>query len=897
MENNCDIDGTELFDELKFVSTLLPKDTLGRPLNVLNYIKSSESQIVVLNIWILLRMSVKLITIAIKKLPQEVLNTLAHELPNDWKKLARRLDIGDKKIDCVLSEFNTAFEQTYQILNSWIRKYPNKVWKDIKNGLVYCERNDVIDKCERKLSLNSMFRVQPSMENFHPRKKELDEIHRCLVEKQDKKKPLVLCGMSGVGKTQIARKYCEEYRKFYENIIWIDAAFGKLSTSVEALYQKLDFVVEDSKKFTKNNSFDIIAAIEKIHNYFKNENTLYIFDNIDNESVRNFKIYISTKPKSFTLITTLWRTWSNNVNLMSLDVFSPEDALVYMKNNIKTNSDEKLRELIKELGFHPFAITQAIKYINAHSIAIEKYLYRYRLHPVQILDDDKFPNEEESMSAVRTINLVLMKLENDESISLKLLNCLSHCDGQNISKHFIVQISKYIGIKDEYLVDDAIRLLVSYSLLDYLDDEKYSMHDLTQLSCKYFQSKNSSTKTFHSLMENYFRFELKDIDNHVDYGKDFVFHFLKMFRKNKKSMTESFHRLSRIINKFLTCKGLFQEVIEILKAVQSFNAETYGENNELTLETNHNIAICLSKMGKCNEALEIYYSVDKIQTETLGNNHPSTIGTKNNIATCLSKMGKYNEALEIYYSVDKIQTETLGINHPSTMSTKNNIATCLSDMGKYNEALEIYYSVDKIQTETLGNNHPSTIGTKNNIATCLSKMGKYNEALEIYYSVDKIQTETLGNNHPSTIGTKNNIATCLSDMGKYNEALEIYYSVDKIQTETLGNNHPSTIGTKNNIATCLSKMGKYNEALEILYSVDKITTETLGINHPLTMLTKNNIANCLRDMGKYIEALEIYYSVDKIQTETLDINHPSIFMTKLNIALCLISRKEDGSCF
>ncbi|XP_047131958.1 uncharacterized protein LOC124811004 isoform X2 [Hydra vulgaris] len=85
----------------------------------------------------------------VKKLPQEVLNTLAHEIPNDWKKLARRLDISDEKIDCVLSEFNTAFEQTYQILNSWIRTYPNKVWIDIKNGLVYCKRNDVIDKCER----------------------------------------------------------------------------------------------------------------------------------------------------------------------------------------------------------------------------------------------------------------------------------------------------------------------------------------------------------------------------------------------------------------------------------------------------------------------------------------------------------------------------------------------------------------------------------------------------------------------------------------------------------------------------------------------------------------------------------------------------------------------------
>ncbi|XP_065676606.1 uncharacterized protein LOC124810870 isoform X3 [Hydra vulgaris] len=693
--------------------------------------------------------------------------------------------------------------------------------------------------------------------------------------------------MSGVGKTQVARKYCQEYNKFYENIIWINAAFGKLSTSVEALYQKLGFIVKDSEKFTKNNSFDINEAIEKIHNYFKNKNTLYIFDNIDNESIRNFKMYISTKPKSFTLITTQWRTWSNNVNLMSVDVFSSEEAFVYIKNNISTNSDEKLKELIKELGFHPFAITQAIKYINAHSVTIETYLNRYGLHPVQILDDDKFPTEEESMSAVQTINLVLSKLENDEGVSLKLLNCLSHCDGQNISKHFIVQISKYIAIKDEYLIDDAIRLLVSYSLLDYFGDKKYSMHDLTQLSCKYFQNKNSSTKTFCSLIENYFIFKLNDISYHADYGKDFVFHFLHMFRKNRKSMTETFHRSSSVVYDFLSCKGLFQELIEILKAVQSFNEKTYGEKNELTLDTNYNIANCLSKMGKYNEALEIYYSVDKIKTEILGINHPSTMNTKHNIANCLSDMGKYNEALEIYYSVDKMQTEILGINHPSTIGTKNNVANCLIEIGKYNKALEIYYAVNKIQTEILGIDHPSTLGTKHNTANCLSKMGKYNEALETYYSVEEIKTEILGIDHPSTLSTKHNIANCLSRMGKYNEALEVYYSVDKIKTEILGINHPSTIGTKNNVANCLSEIGKYNEALEIYYSVNKIQAEILGINHPSTISTKNNVANCLSKMGKYNEALEIYYSVDKIQTEILGINHPSTVTTKHNIANCL----------
>ncbi|XP_065645128.1 uncharacterized protein LOC136075561 isoform X6 [Hydra vulgaris] len=729
---------------------------------------------------------------------------------------------------------------------------------------------------------SSVIGIQSFSENLYSRDKLLREIQHYFIQDPNKS-TLVLYGMSGVGKTHIARKYCEISYNNYKNIVWIDAAFGMLQTSMRNQCQILGFEVHDSK----GEYFNIKVIVEKIHNYYKNEKTLYIFDNVDDESVKNLSMYISKKPNSFTLITTQWRTWSNNVNKMLVDVFSSKEAFDYVKSIVKENTDENISNLIKELEYHPFAITQAIKYTNMHKISIEKYIDRYRSKPSEILDNNDFPSEEESKSTIKAINLVLIKLEKTQPFLFKLLNCLSHCDGQNISQQLIFQISNHLDVNDEFLIDKTIGLLMNYSLLNCFEDKKYSIHELTQLTCKCFQKRNSTTNTYFELIENYFKVELNEVKDQVDYGNHFVFHFIYMFRNNGKKVSETFYHMTTSIKKLLVCKGLFKEAIEILKVIQNYNTEAYGEDNEFTLETKHNIAICLNEMGKYNEALGIYYSVDKIETEILGINHPDTMSTKNNIALCLSDMGKYNEALEIYYSVDKIKTEIVGINHPDTMSAKHNIASCLSEMGKYTEALEINYSVDKMQTEILGINHPSTISTKHNIASCLSDMGIYNKALEIYYSVDKIQTEILGINHPSTILTKHNIASCLSDMGKYNEALEIYYSVDKIQTEILGINHPDTMSAKHNIASCLSEMGKYTEALEINYSVDKMQTEILGINHPSTISTKHNIASCLSDMGIYNKALEIYYSVDKIQTEILGINHPSTILTKHNIASCL----------
>nr|XP_047139979.1 uncharacterized protein LOC124815365 [Hydra vulgaris] len=463
------------------------------------------------------------------------------------------------------------------------------------------------EDCHKTSSFKGM---QHFSENLFSRKELLREIQHFLNDVN--KSPLVLYGMSGVGKTQIARNYCKTYYSLYKNIVWIDAAFGKLQTSMRNQCQIIGFEVHDSK----GDYLNIEVIVEKLHNHYKNEKTLYIFDNVDDESIKNLTMYISRKPDSFTLITSQWRTWSNNVNKLLVDVFTSEEAFAYVKNNIKKNADENIRNLIKELGYHPFAITQAIKYINIQRISIEKYVERYRSKPSEIIDNN-FQTEEEPKSAIKVINLVLMKLEISKPFPFKLLNCLSHCDGQNISKQFIIQISKQMEINEEYVIDEAVGLLMSYSLLNCFDDEKYSMHELTQLTCRCFQNRNSTTNTYHSLIKNYFKFELNEVNDHMDYGNHFVFHFIYMFRINGIKFSKNFHNMTTSIKKLLVCKGLFEEAIEVLKRIQSFNTETYGENNKFTLDTKHNIAICLYDMGKYNEALEIYYSVDKIRTEIL----------------------------------------------------------------------------------------------------------------------------------------------------------------------------------------------------------------------------------------------------------------------------------------
>ena len=190
------------------------------------------------------------------------------------------------------------------------------------------------------MSRNSVFGVLLPTKAFFSRDDELYQIHKYVYEKIDTGKSItVLIGMSGVGKTQLARKYAVHYSKCFERVVWLDASLDKIQTSMINLCHLLGLSVKDSHV----GAFNIEVVSVKIHNYFESEITLYIFDNVDHESVMNFEKYVSIKPNAFTLVTSLSKKWSANAYQIQINPFSPQDALLLMKTNIKTTMTKRKR--------------------------------------------------------------------------------------------------------------------------------------------------------------------------------------------------------------------------------------------------------------------------------------------------------------------------------------------------------------------------------------------------------------------------------------------------------------------------------------------------------------------------------------------------------------------------
>ena len=538
---------------------------------------------------------------------------------------------------------------------------------------------------------------------------------------------LVLYGMSGVGKTELARKYAEQYHNSYESFVWLDAAFGNINTSMINLCHKLGIRIKDDKSVYFENE----VIVEKIHNYYKNEKTLFIFDNVDELTIKNFESYVSNKQNSFTLVTSQLKCWTINVFQIKVNTFSAQEALSFMKNNIKANDDETLIQIAEEVGYHPLSLNHTILYISNNNVSLKKYLELLKSQPDEILNELVLTEKEEK-SAIASINLVLNKIETNNELSLEMLHYLSYCDGQNVTNAFLHKICNYQNIKDDLIINRAIRLLVSYSLIDPFDQDsdKFTMHDITQFACIAFQKRKQ--KVCIDSVINLLKLELLNSGEHIEKINDWYDHLLFMFRKNKLHMAKAFSDLDFEVNQLFSTKGRIQDALNVLTEIENYHIVTYGEKDLLTLATKNNKACCIMTMGKYQEAFEIFSQIDKIHADMLAINHQLRLNTSINLADCMLEMGKYEEAFEIYCEVDKILSSMYGINHTSIMTVVDK-----------HEIFETSSQFDII--------YPLCFRIKNNKANYMLKIEKYQEAFEIYSELDKIQTEVLGINHPITL--------------------------------------------------------------------------------------------------------------------------------------------------
>lgn len=778
--------------------------------------------------------------------------------------------------------------------------------------------------------------IVPSQRNeyFTNREQQLQEIHQSFTGSHNQTgiRKVALCGMGGIGKTQIAIEYSYRYRYDYSSIYWLQADDRYLF--LLSIIELAEILIPDECEHEEQE-----AIVNALKNYFEQQSGwLLIVDNADEPSI--LRDYLPASGNGCILLTTRSSEVDPSIQQIEVPPFSEEASLRFLlRRGMKLLPHLKLeqlepsllqvsKELVKELGSLPLLLDQAGTYIKSNFISKTKsnlegfksYLTHYRQAGEQLrqIRGELSGNHN---SVTTTYSLALEQVANKDSAAADLIRACSYLSPEVIPKRIFTENPDIWGhpladrLKKSSGFDEVIKSATRYSLLQWeADNEILKIHPVVQqvirdgLDAK--EDKQWIEKTVAAVNSIF----PKDMD--IRFGSRELWRTCERFLPQAMKAIEWIERsalekpevgvLMNKVGTYLFLRSYYNEAEKIYEKALNLREELRNK-----LESQENVRQYILDVAESkNNLAELYFNQARYpQVEALLNQalkieqDPSPLDYLfiariiNNIARLYTKKGQYQNSKEEYLEAEKQYQESLQINSKEEnfainrltrlYQAKNyhDLANLYFLQGKYTEAEDKYHQALKINTEILGEEHRYVANNLNNLGDVYQAQASYDKAKATYEQALNLRINYLGENHLSVADSYARLARLYQGLEDYEKAKSFHQQALQLRESVLKRNHPDIASSYNDLGLFYQARGDYNQAELHYQKALEMYKDTLGEKHP-------QVADCLNNLALLYIEKEMYYFAREQLIKALQIYKKSFGRKHPKMAECFNSLAE-----
>ncbi|KAL2801754.1 TPR-like protein [Aspergillus granulosus] len=708
---------------------------------------------------------------------------------------------------------------------------------------------------------------------------------------------IAICGLGGVGKTQIALELAYRIRERDSrcSIFWIPCTSY---ASVEQAYMSIAQLVgmQDLKPG---------EATDRVKAYLSQDSAgkwLLIFDNADDidmwaggsSATTGVTKFVPQGEQGCILFTTCNRKVA--VKLASpfvIDISEPDAETgmeilekAVIRKDLLANRDATIT-LLQQLMFLPLAITQAAAYINTNDLKVTDYIALLQEQEPDVLEllSEDFGDDgqyQEIQNPVATTWLIsFQQIQQLNPLAADYLSFMACVNPREIPQSLLPPANS----KKKRL--EAIGLLKGFAFVsEQIKDHALSLHRLVHLSARNWLRQHRQFN--HQIIKTADQLDQIFPDNDHSNQKvwrDYLPHALSLVHEREfEEVLGNYIKLVRNIGRCLRTDGRYKEAAAIFEKLLS--AQSLGRNDPdiSALISLGDLALTYSNQGRWKEAEELEVQVLEIRKRVLGPEHPDTLTSMSNLACTYSDQGRWKVAEELKVQVLEIRKRVLGPKHLDTLTSMSNLACTYSNQGRWKEAEELEVQVLEIRKRVLGPEHPETLLSMSNLASAYLNQGQWKEAEVLKVQVLEIRKRVLGPKHLDTLISMSNLAFAYLNQGRLKEAEELEVQVLETRNQVLGPKHPDTLACIANLARLFADQGLWKEAEELGVQVLEIRKQVLGPEHPDTLTSMGNLARSFADQGQWKVAEELKVQVLETRKRVQGPEHPDTLLSMSNLA-------------
>ena len=728
---------------------------------------------------------------------------------------------------------------------------------------------------------------------FIGRDQVLDGLHEQLLDNgRATARPVVLHGLGGVGKTQLAVEYSHRYMADYDVVWWVPAEQRDLiNPALAKLAGHLGLRIGDSITDTAQ------AVREALRRGSPYPRWLLIFDSADDPD--ELAQFFPTGP-GHVLITSGHPVWSRTAEPMEIDVFARAESLEYLQRRVASLSSRDAGMIAEKLGDLPLAIEHASAWLAETTMSAAGYVARLE-DQLSVAESHSEPLGYPPSVAV-TWRLSFDRLRERSPAAARLLELCAYFAPDPISLSLLnsdEMVSALLPfdprLSERTILGQLIRDIARYSLAkEDRGSNSIQVHRLIQAAIRaQMESRQYREEVMHEVHRILVgaRPRQGDVDDPENYARyDLIWPHLGPSDAYRCDSTDTRELLIERV-RYLWKRGEFKAALDVGERLEQQWTKTVGTRDRQTLYLRFHVANALRSQGRFQDAYAMDTEVLRTQTEVLGSDHPNTLQTAGSLGGDLRALGRFRDALDLDERTYSRLREMLGADHPRALSSANNLAIDLRLVGDCIRARDLDLDTLSQRERVLGPDHPNTLHSASMLARDLREAGDYAWSIELLRETHRRYRTVLGEDFVDTLRTAKNLAVSLRKMGRYDEAYDLTKDASDRFGRNHGVNHPEALACRLNLACDLSARGDKATAYALARKVLMAYQDAMGARHPFTLAAANNIATYLRGRGSVQDALALADRTLSALSGALGNDHPFVLACAVNKASCL---HDDG---
>ncbi|MGW2960516.1 FxSxx-COOH system tetratricopeptide repeat protein [Streptomyces sp. NPDC001220] len=662
--------------------------------------------------------------------------------------------------------------------------------------------------------------------------------------------PQVLCGLTGMGKRQIALEYAHRFASQYDLVWRIPAATAE---SIQDSFAKLAQAV-NARSDGRRTGEDRQALLEDLREGRSPElrRWLIVFEGAANQQA--VEQYIPTGGTGHVLITSNNMEWPSGYTKYAVDAFTDDESVALLSQRLPGVADEELRLLAERVGHLPIAEEAAAAVLQACPQDIVPY--------IELLDSGQPAPQEAVLPAYRAFTQVCRLAYDDlrekSPAAARLLDLCSFLSPDGVGMN-VVQSDRMVELLKPFDSELGNSVFTLYRHLNLLGDQALAVQDFP-----------SQTLRVHRVVQDLVRGWMSE-EERVATRAEVLGVLAAMVPNDLERHLPKHHDTFVELDRHVIVSG----------AVDSTDPEVHAW---LVSQVYHRWM-----SNDWNGARELGERVLECWRQTLGQEHLMVLRMESQLGAACRLLGDYRTALVLTTHA----TTTLrrdGHSQADILLARRGYAADLRAAGKFSEAFDEDRGTFSGLQEAIGENANGTLAASSNLA--LSKF--YVESVPAAILQEQHAHERRGQSasgkdaDPKRWVSYAHLGTYHRELGDL-AASERYLTEARNQLNKLpdsGSHH--VLGAVASLSMTMVRQGDGQHGLPLLKDAFVAYRDQWGEKHPRTMSCRLSLAIGLHAQGRTADAAGYARDVLRHYVEVYGDDHPFTGICRSNLALYLL---------